>query len=85
TLPLNRTIWLSILAVASVTVLAVYHLPLPWLPGEPIELPTLYKAGVWAALVCGIAFATLYVSRVAREAREMSEALSATETILAHE
>jgi two-component system sensor histidine kinase RegB len=85
TLPLNRTIWLSVLAVVSVTVLAVYHLPLPWLPGEPIDLPSLYKAGVWAALVCGIAFATLYVSRVAGEAREMSEALSATETVLAHE
>ena len=85
TLPLNRTIWLSVAAVVAATVLAVYHLPLPWLPGEPIVLPTLYKAGVWTALVCGVAFATLYVSRVAGEAREMSDALSATETILAHE
>ncbi len=85
TLPLSRTVWLSALAAGAVTVLAFFHLPLPWRPGEALEFPTLYVGGVWVALVCGIVFSTLYVARVAGEAREMAEALSATETILAHE
>lgn len=85
TLPLNRTVWLSALAVVSATLLSYYHLPLPWQAEGRPEFPTLYVAGVWAGLVCGIVFSTLYVSRVAGEARQMSAALSATETILAHE
>lgn len=85
TLPLNRTVWLSLLAVASVTFLAFFSFPLPWRSGSPPEFPPLYVAGVWAGLTCGIVFSTLYVSRVASETREMSAALSATETILAHE
>ena len=85
TLPLNRTVWLSCLAAASVTVLAFYHLPLPWIPGSLLKLPPLFIGGLWTAMICGVAFSTLYVSRVASETREMSQALSATETILAHE
>ncbi len=58
---------------------------MPWHPGEPFALPNLYKTGLWAALVCGIIFSTLYVNRVATEARDMANALAATEVALAHE
>jgi two-component system sensor histidine kinase RegB len=85
TLPLPRTVLLAGLAVAVTTFLAVFHLPLPWHPGEPFALPNLYKTGLWAALVCGIIFSTLYVNRVASEARDMANALAATEVALAHE
>ncbi len=84
-LPLERTIWLCVIALISVTVLAVSHMPLPWGPVDELILPPLYISGVWAALCCGLIFSALYVSRIAREAREMSDALATTEEILARE
>ncbi len=84
-LPLERTILLCLVALLSVTVLAVYHLPLPWGPVDELVMPPIYIAGVWAALCCGMIFSALYVGRIAREAREMSDALATTEEILARE
>lgn len=85
TLPLSRTVLLAGLATACISFIAVHHWPLPWYPGETVELPDLYKAGIWAALVCGIVFSCLYVNSVASEARDMANALAATEVALAHE
>ncbi len=85
TLPLSRTVLLGGLATACISFIAVHHWPLPWYPGETVELPDLYKAGIWAALVCGIVFSCLYVNSVASEARDMANALAATEVALAHE
>lgn len=85
TLPLSRTVLLGGLATACISFIAVHHWPLPWHPGETVELPDLYKAGIWAALVCGIVFSCLYVNSVASEARDMANALAATEVALAHE
>ncbi len=85
TLPFARTALLAGLAIATASLLAILHLPLPWFSGQPLELPNLYKTGLWTALVCAIIFSTLYVNRVAREAREMANALAATEVALAHE
>ena len=85
TLSQPRTVLLAGLAVAVASFLAVFHLPLPWHPGEPFALPNLYKTALWAALICGIVFSTLYVNRVATEARDMANALAATEVALAHE
>lgn len=84
-LPLERTMWLCGIALIAVTVLAVRHMPLPWGTVDELMLPPIYISGVWAALCCGLVFSALYVSRIAKEAREMSEALSATEEILARE
>ncbi len=85
TLPLTRTVLLAGLAIAMTTALAVWHLPLPWHPGELLAMSNLYKTGIWAALVCGIIFSSLYVNRVASESRDMANALAATEVALAHE
>jgi two-component system sensor histidine kinase RegB len=85
TLPWSRTVLLACLAVAMTTLLAVTHFPLPWYPDQPLVLPNLYKTGLWVALVCGVIFSTLYVNRVASEARDMANALAATEVALAHE
>jgi two-component system sensor histidine kinase RegB len=85
TLPLSRTVLLAGLAVALTTVLTVWHQPLPWYEGELLVQSSLYKAGIWAALVCGIIFSSLYVNRVATESRDMANALAATEVALAHE
>lgn len=85
TLPLSRTVLLAGLATVCISFIAVHHWPLPWYPGETVELPDLYKAGIWSALVCGIVFSSLYVNSVASEARDMANALAATEVALAHE
>ncbi len=85
TLPSRWTIWLAAIAAVVVTLLAIHHLPLPWRPGRTLNLPSVFIAGMWAAINCGVIFTALYASRIAREAREMSGALSATEAILARE
>ncbi|MGI9462508.1 MAG: sensor histidine kinase, partial [Aestuariivirgaceae bacterium] len=84
-LPLERTIWLCAAALVCVTILAVRHMALPWGAANELMLPPLYISGVWAALCCGLVFSALYVSRIAREAREMSDALATTKEILARE
>jgi two-component system, sensor histidine kinase RegB len=85
TMPLNRTIVLGALTLAAITVLAFWRMPLPWYAGEPLELPGIYIAGMWTALVSGLVFSATYVNRIAREARQMSDALTATEIIHARE
>jgi two-component system, sensor histidine kinase RegB len=85
TMPMNRTLLLAGLAIVLASVLALWHHQLPWHQAEVIELSDLYKFGIWIALVCGIVFSTLYVSSVASEARDMANALAATEVALAHE
>ncbi len=71
--------------VGAATLLAFYHLPLPWFPGSPLTLPILYVAGIWLAIVLGAAFTGIYASRIAEESRKLSDALAATELVLARE
>jgi two-component system sensor histidine kinase RegB len=83
--PVEHTLFLGIVVAACVTLLAFFHWPLPWYPGEVMRLPLTYLAGIWAALVSGAIFFSLYAQRIAREARQMSEALAATEAVLQRE
>ncbi len=50
-----------------------------------MHLPVLFSAGIWCAVVLGVGFIGVYVSRVAEEARHLSDALAATELVLARE
>ncbi len=84
-LPPSRTLMLGALVVAAATLLFFFHLPLPWYPGEVFSLPPLYGLAVWAALVSTLSFLGIYAFRVAEEARRLSDALTATELILARE
>ncbi len=84
-LPSDRTMILGGLALFLITALAFFHMPLPWWPGQRFEPPPLYVWGMWGALVSGIVFTALYVQRVARETREMAEALAAAELALARQ
>ncbi len=84
-LPSQRTLLLGVLTLALVSLLAVYHLPLPWFPDSPLQLAPLYIFGIWMGLVSGIGFTALYVHKVAREARDMAAALTATELALARQ
>jgi len=85
TLPISRTVGLGLFTLLLITVLAWQHYPLPWLANETFDLPALYLAGVWSALICGLAFASVYAYRVSSEARDMAGALAATEFVLAQE
>jgi two-component system, sensor histidine kinase RegB len=84
-LPLRSTLLLALLAFGCATVLAFYHLPLPWAPTQGLQLPANYLFGLWVAIVSGTVFAAIYARRIAEEARQMSAALNATELVLARE
>jgi two-component system sensor histidine kinase RegB len=79
------TLVLTLLMVGAVSALTFRHYPLPWFPGEQLELPLIYDAGIWVAIVLGAAFIAIYASRVAVEARKLADALAATELVLARE
>jgi two-component system sensor histidine kinase RegB len=84
-LPVRLTISLGLLAVACASVLVFFHLPLPWDTDEPLILPPIYLAGVWFSIVLAIGVTSLYSFQVTEEARKLSDALAATELVLARE
>jgi two-component system sensor histidine kinase RegB len=81
----ERTLGLGLLAVGCATFLVLSHRPLPWFPGQPFSLPFLYVSGIWTAILLGTAFTGTYAWRVAEEARQLAQALAATELVLARE
>ncbi len=85
TQPPQHTIMLGVLAIAASTLLTHYYMPLPWIEPGMLALPFHYVTGIWVADVCGIIFIALYAWRIAKEARLMSDALTATELVLARE
>ena len=76
---------LGVLAMLAATVLVFFHLPLPWQPGESLQMPLVYVAGMWVAIASALAFTAFYTYRVADEARKLSNALAATELVLQRE
>ncbi|NIK88230.1 two-component system sensor histidine kinase RegB [Rhizomicrobium palustre] len=83
TLNLGNTMILGAISLAAASIIAVVHEPLPW-AGE-LVLPALYQAGLWASLVLGIGFTSVYAWRIASEAARMSAGLAATQLALARE
>jgi two-component system sensor histidine kinase RegB len=85
TMPLRSTIGLGLLAIALVGLLIELHMPLPWDQTPRPVLPNVYRLGQFAAILATMIFLAAYVRRLASESRQMSQALSATELILARE
>ncbi len=85
TLPPRNTIALGLLGAGATIFLVFYHLPLPWAPGSRPELLPIYKVGLLASVLSGMIFLALYAWRLAKEARQMADALTATELVLARE
>jgi two-component system sensor histidine kinase RegB len=85
TLPPHNTIALALLGAAATLLLAFYHQPLPWYPGTRFDLPMLYNVGTLASVLSGMLFLALYAWRLAKEGRQMADALAATEMVLARE
>ncbi len=84
------TIALAAFAIACATFIAFVYYPLPWYDRETLAqatlvLPDLYVYGIWVAIVLGLAFMSFYTWKVAEEGRLMSEALRATELVMARE
>src|SRR6266849_4680264 len=84
-LPILLTIALGALAVACASALVFFYLPLPWDADEPLVLPPIYLFGVWLSIVVAIGVTSLYAFQVTQEARKLSDALAATELVLARE
>ncbi|MDF1627624.1 MAG: ActS/PrrB/RegB family redox-sensitive histidine kinase [Parvibaculaceae bacterium] len=85
TLTPRLTILLLSLSLACVAALGFFSVPLPWREGETLHLPTIYQMGIGTALFLGLGFMTVFAWRIAEETRRMSNALEATEMVLARE
>src|SRR5437016_1920110 len=84
-LPIRLTIALGALAIACASALVFLHMPLPWDADEPLVLPPIYLIGVWLSIVVAIGVTSLYAFQVTEEARQLSDALAATELVLTRE
>ncbi|PLW78159.1 ActS/PrrB/RegB family redox-sensitive histidine kinase [Cohaesibacter celericrescens] len=85
TQPARFTIVLASLITGIATLLVFFHQPLPWTGGTPPDLPVLYVAGIWIAVILTMLFMSVYAFRIAQERHLLANALSATELVLANE
>src|SRR5690606_38459980 len=81
-LPQRQAFLVALLAAMIASVLAVIHLPLPWEPDQHIVFNRIYVIGIWVSIICGVAFISAYTNRAAHDARQMGDALAATELAL---
>ena len=81
----RTTLILGALAISLATALGYLHEPLPWYPDSAYVPPRLFMLGMWASVVVSVAFIGGYAFAVAREARQLSDALSEAELVLARE
>ncbi len=79
------TAMLAALTFASVGLLAVWRLPLPWPEGATFHIPQLYQLGLAAAVFIGLGFTSVYAWRVAAEEERLNIALAAVQAVLARE
>jgi len=84
-LTMRSTAILGALAVLMVAFLAVFHVPLTTAAGDILRLPDLFVRGFWMSLTIGIVFVSAYAHRVTSETHRMSQALLATQMVLARE
>jgi two-component system sensor histidine kinase RegB len=84
-LPPRLTLMLGAFAIACATVLVFAHYPLPWDNGDPLHLPPIYMMGVWLSILLAIGFIGAYAWQITEESRQLTDALAATELVLARE
>ena len=84
-LPPRYTLTLGAFAVGCATVLVFVHYPLPWDSDDPLQLPPIYMMGVWLCILLAIGFIGVYAWQITEESRQLSDALAATELVLARE
>ncbi|MFU1478371.1 sensor histidine kinase RegB [Roseovarius sp. C7] len=81
----RSTIFLGLTAIAIVTVLLWFHVPLQTAAGLVLIMPELFRVGFWFALVIAVIFLGVYSRWVVSEMHAMSDALQATQMALARE
>ncbi|HMB47519.1 MAG TPA: ActS/PrrB/RegB family redox-sensitive histidine kinase, partial [Afifellaceae bacterium] len=81
----DKTFLLGALVLLSATALIFVHEPLPWYPDQVLEVPLLFVAGFWVALLSSLCFIAFFAFRVSEEARQLAGALAATELVLQRE
>lgn len=84
-LNLRLAVLVGALAFAGISILAAFHLPLPWRMGETLVFPTVLTIGIWVALSFAVAFFAAYAHRIAAEAGQLKSALAASQHVLARE
>ncbi|MEZ5921229.1 MAG: ActS/PrrB/RegB family redox-sensitive histidine kinase [Parvularculaceae bacterium] len=84
-LPLRLTILIVALALAGASLIAGYHLPLPWREGHSIEFPLVLNLGAWIAFSFATTFFAIYAHRISAEAAKMRSAYAASQLVLARE
>jgi len=84
-LPSHMALLLAGFSTACATVLLFVHLPLPWSSEDPLTLPPVYMLGVWISILLAIGYISVYAWQVTEQARQLADALSATELVLARE
>ncbi|HTP91775.1 MAG TPA: ActS/PrrB/RegB family redox-sensitive histidine kinase [Xanthobacteraceae bacterium] len=84
-LPPRMTLLIGTFAMLCATVLVFFHYDLPWDSEDPLELPEIYMVGVWLSILLAIGYIGVYTWQVSEEARQLSDALAATELVLARE
>jgi two-component system sensor histidine kinase RegB len=84
-LPPRMTLLIGTFAMLCATVLVFFHYNLPWDTEDPLDLPEIYMVGVWLSILLAIGYIGVYTWQVAEEARQLSDALAATELVLARE
>ena len=83
-LPPRMTLLLGGFAITCATVLIFVYYPLPW-GSEPLDLPAHYVMGLWLSLLLSISFVGLHAWQITEEARQLANALTATELVLERE
>jgi two-component system, sensor histidine kinase RegB len=84
TLPSRQTTLIALVAALVASLIAVVHLPLPWYPDQALAFSRIYIVGIWVSIICGVVFVSAYTNRVAHDARQIADALAATEIALSH-
>jgi two-component system sensor histidine kinase RegB len=81
----RATALLVVVALGLLVGLWHWHLPLPWVGGETLKIPDLYRLGKGVAIGLGMIFLTFYAWQVSAEGRRRQAALVATQAALDRE
>lgn len=81
----DKTFLLGALALSLATAMIFAHEPLPWYPDKVLEVPLLLIGGFWVALLSSLFFIAFFAFRVSEDARQLADALTATELVLQRE
>ena len=84
-LPPRFTMMLGGFAVLCATILVFANYPLPWDREDSLDLPWIYLLGVWFSILLANGFIGVYAWQLIEESRQLAEALTVTEMVLARE